>query len=57
MKALAIGIHVDDCECGVGGILRLLYEKGWDITILTPSPNNLSDNIEEDNKQSKIAAK
>ena len=56
MKALAIGIHNDDCEYAIGGILALLCEKGWDVTVLNLAPNTHSP-TEEDEAQSMQAAK
>ena len=56
MKAVAIGIHGDDLEGGIGGILYMLHKKGWETKILIVSPNNLSDDIEKTNEQSIYAA-
>ncbi len=34
MKILVVGLHVDDCECGVGGTIALLTQKGHEVVIL-----------------------
>lgn len=35
---LVIGIHIDDCEFGVGGTIKLLADHGLDITLLNIKP-------------------
>ncbi len=57
-KVLAIGIHEDDSEYSIGGTLKLLKDRGCDVTILNIMPNLfVSDSdIEEHNKNSIAAA-
>lgn len=38
MKILATGIHIDDIEFGVGGIIALLSQMGNEVLCLTPKP-------------------
>lgn len=36
MKILSIGIHMDDCEFGMGGIAALLAKRGHEVLFLNP---------------------
>lgn len=57
MKALVIGVHMDDCEYGVGGTTALLTQKGVDVTFLNIKPyKHYSGGDIEANKQSTSAA-
>ena len=56
MRALAIGVHTDDCEFGIGGILAQLSQQGWEVEIHNLSPNKFSENPEENLVKSKEAA-
>ena len=38
MKILASGIHIDDIEYGMGGIVALLSKMGHEVLCLTPKP-------------------
>ncbi len=38
MKVLSVGIHMDDCEYGMGGTAALLAEQGAEITFLNIKP-------------------
>lgn len=38
MNVLAIGIHMDDCEYGMGGTAQLLSQKGAEVTMLNIKP-------------------
>lgn len=38
MKILATGIHIDDIEYGMGGIVALLSKMGHEVLCLTPKP-------------------
>lgn len=55
-KILAIGIHVDDTEYSIGGTLKLLAEKGCDVTILNIIPNLFEKDRTFSDKQSIEAA-
>ena len=57
MKILAIGVHTDDCEYGVGGTLKLLTDLGWEAEILNLCPYKFSPSPERDLAFSKEAAK
>lgn len=37
-SVLVIGIHIDDCEFGAGGTIKLLADRGMDVTILNIKP-------------------
>ena len=38
MKILSIGIHMDDCEFGMGGIAALLAERGHEVLFVNQKP-------------------
>ncbi|MBE7025721.1 MAG: hypothetical protein E7408_06690 [Ruminococcaceae bacterium] len=57
MKALAISIHCDDTEYSIGGTLKLLAEKGWDVTVLNITQNFRDPDRAASDKQSIEAAK
>ena len=38
MKVLSIGIHLDDCEYGMGGTAHLLAQRGASVTMLNLKP-------------------
>ena len=40
IKVLAIGAHADECQCCMGGVLRLLQVSGCDCTILHVANRN-----------------
>ena len=56
MKAMAIGIHNDDCEYGAGGILSLLSKRGWETVIVQIRPNQLDSDRDAGNRASIAAA-
>lgn len=56
MKLLAIGVHTDDCEYGVGGTLKLLADRGWEVEIFNTCPYKFSPSPERDLAFSKEAA-
>ncbi len=56
MKALSISIHVDDTEYSIGGTLKLLADKGCDVTILNITPNFRDPDRASSDKQSIEAA-
>ena len=56
MKAMAIGIHNDDCEYGAGGIFSLLTKRGWDTVIVQIRPNQHDKDREVGNRASVAAA-
>lgn len=55
MKAMAIGIHTDDTDYGVGGTSALLAQRGWDVTFVQLRPNIFDADPEANNARS-IAA-
>ncbi len=38
MKVLSIGIHIDDCEAGMGGVTAMLTKRGAKVTYLNIKP-------------------
>lgn len=50
MNVLAIGVHMDDCEYAAGGTIKLLAEKGANVTLLNiiPYKDNNGRNEEAD---------
>lgn len=56
MKAMAIGIHNDDCEYGAGGILALLAERGWEVVVVQLRPDRLDADRQASNSRSVDAA-
>ena len=56
MKALAIGIHNDDVEYGVGGTLALLAKRGWETVIVQLRTNALAADRQKSNEESIAAA-
>ncbi len=56
MKAMAIGIHNDDCEYGAGGILALLAKRGWDVTVVQLCVGHLAKDRQKAARESIAAA-
>lgn len=38
MKILSVGIHIDDCESGMGGLAAMLAARGAEVTFLNIKP-------------------
>ena len=56
IKVLAVSIHPDDTEYSIGGTLKLLADKGCDVSILSITPNARESNRELSDAQSVEAA-